>query len=131
MRKPRRGAQTLEFALVFPLLLALFTGILDWGWYLLRVQLVLQAVRDGARSGAAVAQDASPGPDSSAVTATRSSLTSMGLPASDATITAAVSGDRPDSVLTVNAAVPFEPLCGLIPAPEVMGGSLTVRLEDN
>lgn len=47
-----RGASTVEFALVLPVLLALFFGIIELG-FLFRSQLVLQqSAREGSRSAA-------------------------------------------------------------------------------
>lgn len=50
-RDGQRGVAALEFALVFPLLLVLVLGAIDWGWYFFVDQLVTNAAREGARAG--------------------------------------------------------------------------------
>lgn len=48
-RRDDRGAAVLEFALVVPLLLLLVFGIIDFGWMLMKANLVNNAARDAAR----------------------------------------------------------------------------------
>src|SRR3954465_3716533 len=48
---PERGAAAVEFALVVPLLLALFCGIVDYGMWLNNSISARQGVREGARQG--------------------------------------------------------------------------------
>jgi Flp pilus assembly protein TadG len=50
-RNRQRGAFAVEFALVFPLLLTLVLGAIDWGWYFFIDQLVTNCAREGARAG--------------------------------------------------------------------------------
>ena len=47
-----RGAQLVEFALVFPVVLLLTAGIIDVGFLLKDYQVVTNAAREGARLGA-------------------------------------------------------------------------------
>ena len=44
-----RGAELIEFALVLPLLLALFAGIVDFGRMFQRLEVTTNAAREGAR----------------------------------------------------------------------------------
>ncbi len=44
-----KGAELIEFALVFPLLLLLVLGIIDWGLLFTRYQVLFNAAREGAR----------------------------------------------------------------------------------
>ncbi|MBC9732260.1 TadE/TadG family type IV pilus assembly protein [Nocardioides marmotae] len=48
-RRDGRGAAAVEFALVVPLLLFLVFGIIDFGWMLMKANLVNNAARDAAR----------------------------------------------------------------------------------
>src|SRR6267142_1730292 len=50
-RDRQRGTAAVEFALVFPLLLTLVLGAIDWGWYFFIDQLVTNSAREGARAG--------------------------------------------------------------------------------
>lgn len=47
--RDQRGAAAVEFALVFPLLLLIVFGILDFGWMLMKANLVNNAARDAVR----------------------------------------------------------------------------------
>src|SRR5687767_1364031 len=44
-----RGAELIEFALVFPILLLLVAGIADFGFLFQRYEVVTNAAREGAR----------------------------------------------------------------------------------
>ena len=50
-RRTARGAAAVEFALVVPILLALFCGIVDYGMWLNNSISTRQGVREGARQG--------------------------------------------------------------------------------
>jgi Flp pilus assembly protein TadG len=47
--KSEKGAELVEFALTFPLLLLVMLGIMDFGLLLHRVQVLTNAAREGAR----------------------------------------------------------------------------------
>lgn len=47
--KSEKGAELVEFALTFPLLLLVILGIIDFGLLLHRVQVLTNAAREGAR----------------------------------------------------------------------------------
>jgi hypothetical protein len=47
--KCERGAELVEFALVFPLLLLVMLGIMDFGFLFQRYEVVTAAAREGAR----------------------------------------------------------------------------------
>jgi Flp pilus assembly protein TadG len=80
-RDRQRGAAAVEFALVFPLFLALLMGTIDYGYYFFSDQIVTNAAREGARAGTLV----TPGVGASALAvsaagaAAASYLTSNGL----------------------------------------------------
>ena len=44
-----RGAAVVEFALIAPLLLLIVFGIIDFGWMLMKANLVNNTTRDAAR----------------------------------------------------------------------------------
>ena len=52
--RSRRGASSLEFALVLPVFLALLAGLLDYGWYLFQQAGLDAATQAGCRAGALV-----------------------------------------------------------------------------
>ena len=47
--KSERGAELIEFALVFPLLLFVVLGIVDFGFLFQRMEVITNAAREGAR----------------------------------------------------------------------------------
>jgi Flp pilus assembly protein TadG len=47
--RSERGAELVEFALVFPLLLFVLLGIVDFGFVFQRMEVVTNAAREGAR----------------------------------------------------------------------------------
>jgi hypothetical protein len=47
--KSERGAELIEFALVFPLLLLIVLGIVDFGFLFQRMEVITNAAREGAR----------------------------------------------------------------------------------
>ena len=47
--RSERGAELIEFALVFPLLLMVILGIVDFGFLFQRMEVVTNAAREGAR----------------------------------------------------------------------------------
>jgi Flp pilus assembly protein TadG len=62
-RDRQRGAAAVEFALVFPLFIALLLGTIDYGYFFFSDQIVTNAAREGARAGTLV----TPGVGASAV----------------------------------------------------------------
>ena len=47
--RDERGAELVEFALVMPILLVVFAGIVDFGFMMQRFEVVTNAAREGAR----------------------------------------------------------------------------------
>ena len=47
--KSQRGAELIEFALIFPLLLLVMLGIIDFGFMFQRYEVLTNATREGAR----------------------------------------------------------------------------------
>ena len=50
--KSQRGAELIEFALIFPLLLLVLLGIVDFGFLFQRYEVLTNATREGARLAA-------------------------------------------------------------------------------
>jgi Flp pilus assembly protein TadG len=125
----RRGAQAIEFALLLPVLMAVTSGIVDYGWYYSQELSVISAVREGARA-AAVVDPTLTTYCSAADARLRSSLVAAGLDGTAATITTKTSGTAPDQLITITANVKFSKLLGLVPAPTALKSSVTMRLEN-
>lgn len=67
--KRARGVAAVEFALVVPLLLVLVLGTIDWGWYFFVRAVVVNASREGARTGSLYASAAAVAPAEAAARA--------------------------------------------------------------
>jgi Flp pilus assembly protein TadG len=117
-----------EFALILPILITLFAGIVEWGWTLNQQMMVVQAAREGARAGVATPRDDDPA--GAAEARAVQSLNDMGLKGSAAVVTANITGVYPDELLQVNLALPHEPIIGLVPIPVDLKAALTMRLEE-
>jgi Flp pilus assembly protein TadG len=49
LRRSERGAELIEFAMVFPMMLLVMLGIIDFGFLFQRYEVVTNAAREGAR----------------------------------------------------------------------------------
>lgn len=133
MRHPRRGGSLVEFALVSPLLFALLTGVIEWGWYLFQLQMVLNAASDGVRAGSRVAASDSPSPAAVASERTSELLVALGVCGSLSeaqTVVDASASSGATADLTVTIDIPIEPLIGFVPTPASYHASVMMRLED-
>ncbi len=125
MRRSRRGASAIEFALCLPVVVALLTGILDWGAYLSAMHEAQSAAREGVRLGAATDQDEDPVTLAENRVADR--LAEAGVKGSGV---ATLSGLSPDQVMTVTVSGSYSPFVGLVPVPSTVNGAMTMRMED-
>jgi Flp pilus assembly protein TadG len=58
IRRAQRGNAMIEFVLVLPLLLVLLLGAIDWGFYFMIREAVINATREGARVGSVATSSA-------------------------------------------------------------------------
>lgn len=130
----RRGAAAIEFALCFPIFVAILFGILEYGWIFYEQANVIAAVRSGARFGVTQDPDTQPSYLTDAEDTVRDSLAGLGIRASDltdATIEATVSpSTSATDLLTVACTVPYTPVVGLIPTPTQITYSMTMLMEN-
>lgn len=123
----RRGGSLVEFALCLPVLLAVLTGVLDYGMYFSTWLEVQTASREATRAGASTAPD--DGPEEVAIERAKTWLDDAGISTANATITAELVGDDPDMVVAVRLDVPYQAVVGLIPTPQSASGAMTMRME--
>lgn len=50
-RRARRGSNLVEFALIFPIFMALFIGVMEYSWYFYQRGVVVDAARRGCELG--------------------------------------------------------------------------------
>lgn len=115
-----RGAAMIEFVLVAPLFFLLMLGAIDWGWYFVLRETVVNATREGART--ASVQDTPAAALTAGVAATQDYLSRVGV--------SAVKVVAPDvTTLSVAAGVP---VCAVsvrllgYPSPAISGLSWTL-----
>ena len=124
----RRGASSIEFALILPVFLALLAGVLDYGWYLFQQAGLDAATQAGCRAGALV-DPGEEGMDLAAAAAVAEgeiarSLAAEGRPCEGAcTFEITPLGEVPAQALACTAQREVAPLFGL----SVRSRSLTAR----
>lgn len=123
-RRARRGSNVVEFALIAPVLFALLTGIIDYGWSFTLRSVANASARAGARVGALTpqAQD----PDGAALDGATAHWTSMGLPLTP-TIVAFRTGTP--EVMVVRVRVELATLIGFVVGPDTLEVTAVQRME--
>lgn len=120
MRRGQRGTTALEFALILPVFVALFFGILDASWILWQKLALEAAVVDGCRTGAL----ADPGQDLAYVEdvedhsaeAIVARLEALGVPCEDCDILVGAELLEGQRSLRCSAERTLSPLVGFVPA---------------
>ncbi|MCB9675570.1 MAG: pilus assembly protein [Alphaproteobacteria bacterium] len=130
IRRFRRGANAMEFALTLPAFIAITFGMIEFGWYFSRVALLNSAVMAGCREGGLIDEDLED-PTTTALNTMDAVLTSGGLTCTDCT--AVLSGANPNRVLECSAEIGYDGLTGWFMALGIMPNQITtqtqVRLE--
>lgn len=125
--RSRRGATALEFALVLPVILALFSGTIDGAMYLCQRSILVDAAVAGARAGAVSGDEGAVIDDATATVTAR--LAQAGFGADDVTVTA-TQEEASAPLVRVEVSVPFEGFVGLLPMPATLSAVATVRYEN-
>lgn len=128
----RKGVVTIEAALVFPILLLLTFGLIEYGWLFLRMETITNAARRGARIAA------TPDSTNAEVQAGVSEIMSdAGLASVDYQLTISpgdVSGVERGDVITVTVSVPDYDSISLtgspfLPVPGQIQGRMSIAKE--
>jgi hypothetical protein len=127
MNPGRRGNTVIEFALALPVLLALLTGVADYGVYFLQRATVLDAAKDATRI--AVASPQLQDPVELAEEHAAGILAQVRDGCADCSVDARIVDLEGFAALQVRVSRSFEPLAGLIPTPEQASASVTMLLE--
>lgn len=123
--RSRRGANAVEFALILPILLALITGIMDYGYSYAVRTVANTAARAGARAGALTPQDEDP--DTAATDAAAAKWISVGMPLTPTMV--AFRTGTPE-VMVVRMRVDLTTLVGLVLGPSTVEVTAVQRMED-
>lgn len=118
MRRSRRGASAIEFALLLVPITLILGGIIEFGWLFLQSNTLLMAARTGARSGAAMSETGTTTPGTAADDAARATLTMLNMDPAAVTINACVTsitvGTVTQRAVVVTISRPYNPLTGLL-----------------
>jgi Flp pilus assembly protein TadG len=128
-RKARKGAEAVEFALVFPVLLIVTAGIIDWSWFYSNHLTMLHAMREGMRYGASIDSD-STAADDYTETMVQDQLTAMGWTNCSAPVSQLVLGSNDVCMVQTTLSCTATPLWGLVPSPDTMTATEQIRVED-
>ncbi len=123
----RRGSAAIEFGFWLPIVMVMLSGIIDFGWYMARSEIVMRAARDGARQGAAVQNTADA--ESEANAQANDSLAALNYPGCTVTTTTDVDANDLEWLET-SVSCPFDPLIGIAPGlPGNIGYQFMMYLE--
>jgi Flp pilus assembly protein TadG len=127
IRRARRGAQAIEFGLIFPVLLIITAGIIDWSWYYSNHLTMLHAMREGMRLGASGDSDTS---DAVADTeaAILAEFDAMGW--TGVSISASLSEDNDVCMVQATVSLNATTLWGLVPSSSTHSATERMRMED-
>ncbi|MEQ1571816.1 MAG: TadE family protein [Myxococcota bacterium] len=126
-RRARRGANAIEFALLFPVFTWLMTGVIDYGWLFTIRSVAAHAIHEGARAGAVTLVKDDPAAVATSTLEDRLKRSGFSL---STKISATVDGKPPDAYVQVELYVELQPLVGLVPVPRSYTTTAVMRLED-
>jgi len=128
MRRGRRGGNAIEFALIAPVLFAILTGTMEYGWFLMNQILLDSTCREAARAGARAEPD-----DALAVATTRANeyWDALGLPGTPTVISQWVSPEIPGhAMLVVQGTLDYPGIVGMLaPTPPQVRAHVVTRSE--
>lgn len=116
-----------ETALCLPLLLLFLTGILDWGWYFLQWDVLLDAAKDGVRF--AVATPEGDDPVARAEEQARSIVLDNAVVRMSVQVEAEEVTVGATTGISLTLSQSFSPLVGLVPLPKTMQVTRVMALE--
>ena len=127
----KRGITVIEMAIIFPIILLITIGLIEYGWIFLKYQQVTNAARQGARVGARV--DAT---NTDVDNAVDTIMAAAGISSGEYTVSIAptdVTTPEPGEALTVTVTVPYAniQLTGgvLVPVPTNLQSAITMAKE--
>lgn len=109
MIRLRRGAAAIEFALLFPVYMAMVFMVVDWAWFLYCQATVQDLVNRAARVGALVSPTAYPTPQTVAEEQALEMLAGAGFDTTGTVVTATVVSATGGNVLQLTIDQPYSP----------------------
>ena len=129
-RTERRGANAIEFALTFPVFIALMFGLIDFGAYFAGLAITDSITSQSCRSGALL-DPLVEAPEAAAEEEMRNLVESMPFIQCNegCSLEATIEGAAPSSHLVCKATVETQILTGMTPVPDLIGSSSMTRME--
>lgn len=124
---PRRGSSSVEFALTGGLLLVLLIGLMESAWLFHHYFATVRAAQRGARIAVAIEDDAAA--LAAATDEVQAALQGFGVSPDDATVTTTVDLVDETEVLTVKVVLDGTQLVGLVPLPDQIESTTSLRRE--
>lgn len=123
--RQRRGSNTIEFALLLPVFVAVIAFAFEYSYYFYMRATAMNAVRTGCRVGAVIPPESAHSPSNTAEDAIKDNMSGMGFFNIDCTaldddrceISVSEDGDIPTQTLTCSMAMAYPSITGLIPVP--------------
>lgn len=116
--------------MTLPVFIATTFGIIEYGWVFNQRAMVLQAMRDGCRTGALQHPESGLDPIDAADAAIRANLDVVGFPCDDrCDILLETDGFSPREALRCEVRYEYTDITGLIPAPERLVAASRLTLE--
>lgn len=118
-RGRRRGANHIEFALLLPVLLMFFYGIMEYGWMFFQRTAVQEAGRQGCRHGSTLDPD-DPHLRAEVTARTEDALSRLQVDCQgrECDVDVTVVGEAPLARLRCEVSVRHTPLVNAVPTPE-------------
>lgn len=123
LRRQTAGTAAIELGLVLPLLLIILVGIIDYGQIHFTRLTMTNAAREGARVGVTLPAAQA---EAAAIAAADQYLDRAGV---EATVEATTPSDGDPTVTVTITIDPFSPLIGLVPTPDRLAVSASMRWE--
>ena len=123
----RRGANSVEFALLMPPFVLLTAAIVDYSWMIFELQELKSAVRVGCRGAATIDPGQHELQLDAVLTAARERVS--GAYGGSCQVSAEAIGSLPNRSLECTVAIGPSSLTGLVPMPSTLQASTVVRLE--
>lgn len=118
----RRGANSIEFALLMGVFVSVVGAIMDYGWYFYRRSVATTAVIDGCRAGALLPKDFSPDPEARAVDSMATTMSQYGMTCTtgsgDCSLSTAYTDATPTEQLQCTVNLTYSSFTGIIPLPK-------------
>jgi len=124
VKNPRRGNNAIEFALIFPVIVLLAFGVMDWSFYFVQWQTSIAAAQAGARRGSQTAMSSGP---AAAAEAEAALAFSTFTPRAVVGVTYVGSIVNPD-IVRITVTAPYAKLIGITPMPTSCTATAQMRV---